>query len=184
MIKYFHFIFAFGIICLTACQSEENKEDATAGIVDLATEIKALEDSVYTENREGFRLMQEKNARLLIEKYEAFAKTAVEETEAIDALFKAISVAQYNKSYAKAAQLLKEIYTKYPKSNGAVRARFDEAYLYDDKIQNFDKAKELYEAFIKDYPDSKYTTTAEQCLSILGEDLDDILKRVQQKAGR
>lgn len=176
MTKYFYFLFAFAIISLTACQSEQSEAD-------LATEIKSLEDSVFTENREAFRPMQDKNARLLTEKYEAFAKTEVEETEAIDALFKAVSVAQYNKSYAKAAQLLQQIYTKYPESNGAVRARFDEAYLYDDKIQNIDKAKELYEAFIKDYPDSEYKILAEQSLSVLGKSLDDVLKEAKEKAG-
>lgn len=174
MIKYFYFLFAF--VIFAACQSAKSPDE-------LAVEIKSLEDSVFTENREGFRPMQDENARLLIEKYEAFAKKATEEDKAIDALFKAIGIAQYNKSYAKAAQLLKKIYTKYPESNGAVRARFDEAYLYDDKMQDTDKAKELYEAFINDYPDSEYTILAKQSLSVLGKSLEDILKDAQEKAG-
>lgn len=176
MTKYTYLLFAFAIISLTACQSEQNTAD-------LASQIKSLEDSVFTENREAFRSMQDDNGRLLTEKYEAFAKTDVEETQAIDALFKAVSIAQYNRSYAKAAQLLKQIYTDYPESNGAVRARFDEAYLYDDKIKDIDKAKELYEAFLKDYPDSKYKVLAEQSLSVLGKSLDDILKEAKEKAG-
>lgn len=175
MTKYFYLLFAFAIISLTACQSGESEAD-------LGADIKALEDSVFTENREGFRPMQDENARLLVEKYEAFANAEAEETEAIDALFKGVSIAQYSKSYAKAAQLLQQIYTDYPESNGAIRARFDEAYLYDDKIKNTDKAKELYEAFIKDYPDNEYTILAKQSLSVLGKSLEDILKEAKEKA--
>lgn len=185
MTKYFYFLFAFAIIGLTACQSEQSEADSVEENVDLATQIKSLEDSVFTENREGFRPMQDENARLLTAKYQAFAKTDVEETKAIDALFKAVSLAQnVNRSYAKAAQLLNQIYTDYPESNGAIRAKFDEAYLYANVINDHDKAKELYEIFIKNHPDSEYTTIAKQDLSILGKSLDDILKEAKEKTGK
>lgn len=175
MRTYYYLLFAFAIISLNACQKGQDK----AG---LANDIAILEDSVFTENREGFRPMQEANARLLVEKYEAFAKSKVEASQAIDALFKAVSVAQYNRSYAKAAQLLEQIYSKYPDTDAAVRARFDEAYLYDDKIKNIEKARTLYEALIKDYPNSDYRVLAEQSLSVLGKNLEDILKEAKEKA--
>lgn len=177
MKTYYYLLFAFAIISWSACQEKQDE----AG---LSTDIASLEDSVFTANREAFRPLQEENARLLVEKYEAFAKTVAEENQAIDALFKAVSVAQYNKSYAKAAQLLAQIYTTYPDSNAAARARFDEAFLYDDKIKNTEKARELYEAIIKDFPDSDYKILAEQSLSILGKNLEDILKATKEKAGQ
>lgn len=176
MSKYIYLLFAIAVIALNACKSEEKK-------VDLATEIAMLEDSVFTENREGFRPMQDDNARLLTEKYEAFANTEVGEEKAIDALFKAVSIAQnISRSYAKSAQLLKRIYTNYPESKGAVRAKFDEAYLYANGINNYDKAKELYEAFIRTHPDSEYAVIAEQELQVLGKSLDDILKEAKENA--
>ncbi|MFK7947754.1 MAG: tol-pal system YbgF family protein [Saprospiraceae bacterium] len=176
MTKYFYFLFAFAIISITACQSEQSTDD-------LATEIKALEDSVFTENMEGYKPLQDENARLLVEKYEAYVKTDIEEVKALIALSRAIGIAEYNKSYAKAAQLIQQIYTDYPESNAAADARLREAILYDTKIQNVDKAKELYEAFIKDYPNHKDVDLAKQALSALGKSLEDILKEAKEKAG-
>lgn len=180
--KYIYSLLVLAFFMLNACKSDKTPE------ISLSQSIESLEDSIFTENG-GIVPNQEENARKLTTVYEEYAASGVPDSVAVASLFKAAGLAENaNKSYAKAVQILHEIYTKYPNSPRAADAEFYEAFMYGNVLKDYDKAKELYEAFLAKYPDSEMATSIKAELASFGktpeQQLEEIMKKNAQQESK
>ncbi len=155
----------------------------TPSQANLETQILSLEDSVFTNNME-VKPAQEDNVVILSKKYQEYASTeGTPDSSAVDALFKAVALAKnVNRSYAKAIQLLNKIYTDYPESPRASTALFYEGFTYANDLQDFDKAKKVYDEFLKKYPTDPMAASVMAEIENLGKTPDQIIEEFQKKA--
>lgn len=172
------YIFAvlIAVISINACTEKPSQAN-------LEKQISILEDSVFTENMEVNPFQQE-NVVALSEKYQTYAETeGTPDSSAVDALFKAVALAKnVNKSYAKAIQLLNKIHTKYPKSPRASTALFYEGFTYANDLQDYDKAKKVYDNFLAKYPNDPMAISVMAEIENLGKTPDQIIEEFQKKA--
>jgi len=169
------FVVLITVISINACK--ENPSEAS-----LKEQILALEDSVFTDNME-VKQFQDENVVILSEKYQAYAETeGTPDSSAVDALFKAVALAKnVNRSYAKAIQLLNKIHTDYPESPRASTALFYEGFTYANDLQDYDKAKKVYDKFLKKYPNDPMAASVMAEIQNLGKTPDQIIEEFQKK---
>ncbi|MFT5834337.1 MAG: tetratricopeptide (TPR) repeat protein [Cognaticolwellia sp.] len=145
--KYIYLLFAIAIISLNSCKSDIT----TASDENLS--IEALEDSIFTKEG-GIKPAQDTNGKKLIAAYEALAASDVPDSVAVEMLFKAAAIAKnVNRDFTKSVEVLNKLYKDFPKSPRAGDAQFMEAYTYANDMQDYDKAKKLYDTFLAQYPD-------------------------------
>ena len=144
--KKLFYILTILTLTLNACTDK-------ASVGSLEDQISNLEANVFTENME-VKPSQDENVVILSEKYQTYAATeGTPDSSAVDALFKAVALAKnVNRSYAKAIHLLNKIHTDYPESPRASTALFYEGFTYANDLQDFDKAKKVYDLFLQKYP--------------------------------
>lgn len=83
------------------------------------------------------------------------------------------------KEYAKAADFYEQVYKGYQYDILADNAMFEAAELYERKLNNPEKAKELYEKLLTDYPGSLYTTEARKRFRRLrGDNVQEIPQEI------
>lgn len=71
---------------------------------------------------------------------------------------------------------LDEICKKYPATNRAADALLQKAIIYDLHLNNIKTAEVLYREFIEKYPNDPNVGVAEDALSVLGKDPDEVFK--------
>jgi tetratricopeptide (TPR) repeat protein len=83
------------------------------------------------------------------------------------------------KNYTKAAEFYTDVYTNYQYDILADNAIFELAEVYERKLNNPEKAKELYEKIILDYPGSLYNVEARKRFRRLrGDGIKDIPQEI------
>lgn len=164
------------LISINACTDQLSQAS-------LETQISELEDSVFTENME-VRPFQDENVVILSKKYQMYAATeGTPDSSAVDALFKAVALAKnVNKSYAKAIKLLNKIHTEYPESSRASTALFYEGFTYANDLQDYDKAKKVYDQFLAKYPNDPMAVSVMAEIENLGKTPDQIIEEFQKRA--
>ena len=63
--------------------------------------------------------------------------------------------------------------TSFPEFRKSPTALFMQAFIYETTIQDKEKAKEKYSAFIQKYPDHSLTTSAKASLDQLNANISD-----------
>jgi len=71
-----------------------------------------------------------------------------------------------------AIKLYDEILDFFPESPNREKAFFLKGFVYSEQLKDYTKAKEIYEKFIKDYPESELKDDAEFMLENLGKEPD------------
>lgn len=94
-------------------------------------------------------------------------------------LYEAARTAGYIRSFPKAVELYDWVYTRYPEYDKSSQALFMMAFTYDNEMRNVEKAKSLYEEFLKKYPNDDFADDAQVLLQNLGKSEEEVLKNLQ-----
>jgi len=81
----------------------------------------------------------------------------------------------------KAIELFKKLHDEYPTSEYAPPALFMAGFIYANDLQNYDAATEMYNQFLKEYPDNELTASARAELDNMGLSPEEILQKNMAK---
>jgi TolA-binding protein len=151
--------FALALLTLIACQSPKEK---------AIEQIKELEagDSIFNPEQ----IEKVKTA------YVDFAKRYPDDEMSPEFLFKAGQRCNVSAEHEQAIELFQEVIDKYPKHHMAEEALFLQAYVYENSIQDYAKAKTTYTKFIEMYPNSELVEDANYSIKNLGKTPEQIFE--------
>ena len=91
-------------------------------------------------------------------------------------LYKAAEVYQALGDYQGAAGIFERIHDDYPEFSKSGEALFMLAFTYDENLQDYDRAKELYGQFLEENPNHTFADDTEMLLKNLGKSDEEMLK--------
>ncbi|MDH3650006.1 MAG: tetratricopeptide repeat protein [Saprospiraceae bacterium] len=152
-------------LVLFGCQSSP---DVESQISDLETQLSQAPNQEVLKNLLGL--------------YEQAHRNSKESEQKLEYLWKTGETARALRDYTKAESAFSEIYDKFPEADQASKALFMHAFMMDEDLKAFDKAKGLYESFLTKYPDSDFTDDAQFLLQHLGKTDEEMLEFLQQQS--
>ncbi|MBL7803542.1 MAG: tetratricopeptide repeat protein [Saprospiraceae bacterium] len=100
----------------------------------------------------------------------------------VDLLMKAAGVAKTIGNARQAIQLYYAVESKMPQHPKAPTALFMKGFVYENDVNDLEKAKATYEEFLKRYPnDPDYADDAQNALKLLGKSPEEIVREFEQK---
>ncbi|MCB9206661.1 MAG: tetratricopeptide repeat protein [Ignavibacteriales bacterium] len=84
-------------------------------------------------------------------------------------------------SLLKSVEFYKRIYDEYPKSKEAENSLFMAGFILANDLKDLNKAKEMYETYIANFPDGELSDDAKVELQNLGKTPEEILKEKVQE---
>jgi TolA-binding protein len=142
--------------------------------------MEKLEGAVYSEDfvydEKGLEQATE-----LMELYIEKANSNPESEMAPDYLFKAAELAMNLGISQQALNLYNNVIYTYPDYEKAPECLFLLAFIYENTLQNYGKAKELYEMFLVKYPDHDFADDAQFSLQYLGKSPEELMREFEEK---
>ncbi|MBR9919471.1 MAG: tetratricopeptide repeat protein [Bacteroidetes bacterium] len=130
------------------------------------------------------QLYDEENARIdyskanqFIDVSEVYALAMPDNPESAGMIAEAAKVAGYVNAHGRALDLYNWVYTRYPDHPKAGQSLFMMGFIHDneEEYRDKDKAKELYEKFIANYPEDDFADDATFLLQNLNKSDEEIL---------
>ncbi len=112
---------------------------------------------------------------------EAFALGYPDSPQTAENLFKSAEVAKSIRTFGKSLSLYDWILERYPNYEKAPTAMFLKAFIIENNMKDDAKAKEIYNQFIKTYPDHDLADDVEFLLENIGKTDEEILKMIEDK---
>ncbi len=129
-----------------------------------------------TMNKGGV-VEDKKLAAQFIETCEGYAAITASEDKYAELLSKAAGLAKTVESYNQALMLYARLSDRLPKHPKAPTALFMQGHIYENDLNDMDKAKAAYEQFLQRYPnDPDYADDAKIALDQLGKTPEEIIK--------
>lgn len=153
------------IIFMLACNNSTTK---------IEEEISNLEAQLAQQPSE--EILQK-----LLTLYKDMAARTSDETH-LDYLWKAGETARAAKEFDTAESIFMELYAQNDHPDIATKALFLHAFMCDEDLKQYDKAKGLYEQFLQKHPDSDFSDDAEFLLKNLGKSDEEMLEMLNQSA--
>lgn len=141
--------------------------------------IEGAESLLY---KDSMRLPSRLVADSVINLYLEYAKQFPEDTMAADYLFRAGDLSYSVKEFPHAISFFGMIQDRFPKYRKAPLALFLQGFISENGIGDNNAAKNYYEKFLKQYPDSKLIPTVKSTLENLGKSPDELIKSFEQNA--
>lgn len=181
------------VLSFSCTQNEAEKENASrtdsaarvarppaAGAVaprdTLLKQITGLEKELYAA-----RQVDEKKARQVVSLYEKYYQSYHRDAEAADFLFKAGEVTENINQPYRAIDFYTRCYEEYPAFKFRAECLFRMANLYDYKINNYIKAKALYEEVKVQFPKSQLAKDADAAIKLMGKSDQDMIREFEKK---
>lgn len=155
---------ALAVFAVMACQSP--KEKALANIQSLESN-----DSVFSPEQ----------IEKVKEAYVDFATKYPDDELAPEFLFKAGQRCNVGAEHQRAIELFQQVIDTYPKHKIAEDALFLQAYVYENSLNDYEKAKATYTKFITLYPSSELAEDAKYSIENLGKTPEQIFEEFDQK---
>jgi tetratricopeptide (TPR) repeat protein len=145
----------------------------------FAATIKQAQDSMRTGQDKPFNANV---ANGLIKAYLDYATAFPDDSLAPDYYYRAGEIATRAGNYDQAIFLFEKIGDKYPEYKYVVEAQYEEAMIYDGKLPGqTEKAREIYERIIKNYPKHKLAEDAKIAITHLGKSDEELVKEFEKK---
>ena len=150
-------LFSFAVMVSCGSDKDKSGQDETAQdgiivdtakfLVDLAALEKRINDNVNSPN--------EKDLKKAIGSFQDYAAIFPEDPKSPDYLFKAADFAYSVHQVEKSVKLLQRIIDLYPTYNRIEDVKFTRASHLDFELRDTNAAKEAYQSFIKEFPNSE-----------------------------
>ncbi|MFW6019985.1 MAG: tetratricopeptide repeat protein [Bacteroidales bacterium] len=157
------------LVILGACTSDRSS---------LKNEIDQIESNLFEDPKGS---MDKDSARLLIDKYVKYAEKNPEDTLALEYMFKAARVEVALGNYKDGLELLTQAEEAYEDEDEIARILLLKGIIFEDNLDNPEKAAENYRKLIDNYPDSEYARDAQHLLDNLGKSLQDMIDEFEKK---
>lgn len=145
--------------------------------VDIHQEIDSIRTRIYND---GANRYDANVANDFIGICEVYGLLLPDDTHSADLIYEAARTAGYIRSFPKAVELYEWVYSNYPAYDKSSQALFMMAFTYDNEMRNVDKARALYEEFLKKYPNDDFSDDARVLLQNLGKSEDEVLRELQK----
>lgn len=155
---------------IVSCMSEKDK--ALKQILSIENELSA--DTLSS--------IDKTQAMKLVQLYLGFAKDFPDDSQAPQYLFKAGELSMNLNLGQQAIQYFTNMLNNYPECDKRPEAIFLQAFIYENQLQDYDRAKKLYKDFINQYPSHELYDDAKASLKNIGRPLEDIIKEFESKA--
>ena len=157
---------------LTACGPKGNP---------LESRISELEDELYQES--GFTMDKEglDKAGELMSAYLEYADQLKDSTDAPFYLFKAADLAMSINRINESLEIYNRIIFQYPDFEKAPECLFLMGFIYENYLQNYGKAKEIYEQFLVKYPGNEFADDAASSIQNLGKSPEELIREFEEK---
>jgi outer membrane protein assembly factor BamD (BamD/ComL family) len=162
-------ILVISIGLMTGCKPSREKS---------VTRIKNLEKSLFSPEVVSF---SKEKADSLQTYYMEFIGNYPKDSLASGYLFKAANVAMNSGDANKALGFFDQYIQNYPDQPKVPMCMFFKAFIYENMLQNIDRARETYLLFIEKYPTHDFTKDAKLALVNLGKTPDMIVKEFEEK---
>jgi outer membrane protein assembly factor BamD (BamD/ComL family) len=156
-------------IMFASCSSSKDKELA---------KINELEKTVLAKTTTPVNLDK---AKELVDAYIKYAKDYPKDTCSVNYLFKAANMSMNIGKGQLAVDLFDQIIKDYPEYSKVSDCMFLKAFVYDNTLKEYKKAKIAYEAFINKYPTHEFADDAQACLDNLGKTPEQLIKEFETK---
>lgn len=144
------------------------------------SEIQKLENELYSENF-VFDAAGKAKASSLVQSYLDFTQKYPQDTAAPVYMFKAADLSMNLGDAAKAINLYNQVIYSYPEFEKNPQCLFLMAFIYENYLQNYGKAKEVYELFLQKYPDNEFADDAQMSLQNLGKSPEELIREFEAK---
>jgi len=142
---------------------------------DPKSRINELEKKIGSENftldEKGMQLADE-----LVKEYISYADSHKDSPEAPDYLYSAADLSLNTGKSKEALDLYNSIIYKYPDYPKAPECLFLVGYIYENYFQEYGKAKEIYESFLKKYPTHDFADDAAISIKNMGKSPEELIK--------
>jgi len=147
---------------------------------DPKSRIKDLEKKIgsekFTLDEKGMQLANE-----LVKEYISYADTHKDSPEAPDYLYSAADLSLNIGKSKEALDLYNQIIYKYPDYAKAPECLFLVGYIYENYFEQYGKAKEIYESFLKKYPNHEFADDAKISIENMGKSPEELIKSFEEK---
>lgn len=117
----------------------------------------------------------------LVQAYNDFAKKYSEDTLAAEYLFRAGEISMNINMARRAIQYFDRISNNFPEYKKVPYCVFLQAFIYDTRLNNLEKAREYYNLFISKFPDHELVKDAKASIDNLGKSLEEIIESFEEK---
>ena len=147
---------------------------------DAKKNILSKEESLFSDE---MKMIDKEKADELIAAYDNFATDYPDDKESPEYLFKAGDMTMNLNKPNKAISFFNRILSEYPDFDKLPQCLFLKAYVYENSLHDLNKAKLIYEDFIKRFPDDEFADDAAVSLKNLGKSPEDLIKEFEEKSG-
>jgi len=161
----------------TGAHAKAAKQALAQDPTSISAHLDSLGSKMYNEQTHR---LDTKAAGDFIESCELFALLQPEDSKSPDYLHKAGETARAIRAFPRAISIYDRIYASYPSFEKAPQALFLKAFTYDNDLKQVEKARALYEEFLRKYPNDDFADDTEFLLKNLGKDDEEIIKSFNQ----
>ncbi len=141
---------------------------------------KAPEEDIATLEAKLAEEHDPNTLKTLLGRYQEEANKASGDAK-LDYLWKAGETARALQNFAEAEKIFRQIYEQHPQSEQASKALFIHAFMCDEDLKQFEKARSLYQSFLDKYPSSDFNDDAQFLLEHLGKSDEEMLELLSKQ---
>ena len=142
----------------------------------LVSQIQTMEKSLFSPESVSFN---KGKADSLVSLYEVFIKDNPKDSLAPGYLFKAANIEMNSGNGPKALALFDQYMQNYPDKPKASLCLFFKAFIFENVMQDLDKARETYLLFIEKYPSDDFAKDAKLAITNLGKSPDMLIREFE-----
>jgi outer membrane protein assembly factor BamD (BamD/ComL family) len=169
MNKHILFVLMVSIGLMAGCKPSKEK---------IISRIDNLEKSIFSPEVVSFN---KEKADSLLTFYGDFVKNYPNDSLSPGYVFKAANIAMNSGDGPKSLKFFDQYIQNYPGAPKAPMCMFFKAFIYENLMQDLDRARETYILFIEKYPSSDFTNDAKLALMNLGKTPDMLVKEFEEK---
>jgi len=177
------FVLLCSVMLFAGCQTDSNKAPTVENMdaATLSKKIGETRNQIYNEKENRF---DSQKAMEYIQYCQAYAEKSPKEPEAAKYLFQAAETARSIKKYDQALVIYDKIYQDFSSYPKAPQALFLKAFTLDSEMKQYNKAKGLYEEFVKKHPTDEFADDTQFLLKNLGKSDEEIIKQFEEQQAK
>lgn len=164
------FVFMLLTLLIAGCSPSRDK---------TVKNISALEKALFSPDEYSFN---KPRADSLVAMYETFVERFPGDTLTPEYLFKAGSICMNAGEHARAIGYFDRCVEVSPAGYRAPMCMFFKAFIYENSLNNLDKAREIYLNFIEKYPNDPFTDDAKLALMNIGKTPEQMVREFEANA--
>lgn len=144
---------------------------------ELSSRINEIENELFSQQSAGIDRLK---AFYLTNNYIAYSYLFEDDNHTPGYLFKAADISMNLFESGKSIDLYNRILNEYPDFEKAPQCLFLKAFVYENNMNDIEKARKYYEEFLEKYPDDDFADDAEMSLKNLGKTPEELIKEFEK----